>query len=194
VVSLKGTLLLVLACSLSPAAQVEEKLPPHPANVIGCVITLDKADWSSNKPANVSGAIDNISDHELELGILPSLELKTHRVSAALGTYRAQEESYWAPADLFEDKPLETDRDEIKKGVLAISPKALHLKLPRNGTAKFTLDASKLKWARTVSSIWPDQPLFTVVPSGTYDLTLVIETSAYRFRSNHVKVEIKSSE
>jgi hypothetical protein len=59
----------------------------------------------------------------------------------------------------------------------------------------FEVDLSKLKWERSVASLWPHRDLFELVPPGTYELILCLELhtgeTSIKIYSNRVEVSLQ---
>lgn len=94
-------------------------------------------------------------------------------------TLRDRAREFWAPFDLQTFTPIGPN-------------KASRLVLAPRETRKARIDLAALRWAKTISSIWPVQPLEKAVPAGTYDAQVTIEQRPdQRLSSNVIVVVVK---
>jgi len=156
-----------------------------PDHFIRCYIQTERQEWTRSSDAIVVGKIENLTQQPLELDLAPELYLSA-KTSGALG------DTLWAPADLFRDAPLATDRKAIDKKLLgeSIEARRIHLRLQKDETVNFKIDARHLKWAQQISSVWPSFDLFSIVKSDVYDLQLLLETNSSTAKSNKIALTI----
>jgi hypothetical protein len=151
-------------------------------------IKTERQQWSRNDDAVVVGKIENLTDQPLELELVPELYLSS-KTSTALA------DIFWAPVDIFHDAPLATDRKPTdNKGLgVSIETRPIRLRLQKDETVNFRIDARHVNWAQQISSVWPSFDLFSTVKSDVYDLQLALETNTGTARSNKVAVTIDAS-
>jgi len=183
-----GAILLLLLYATRSGAQLPIEPRETPDHSIRCTIQTERQKWSRSADAVVVGKIENLTDEPLELELVPELYLSS-KTSTALG------DIFWSPVDIFHDAPFATDRTPTdKKGLgVSIETHSIRLRLQKDETVNFTIDARHLKWAQQISSVWPSFDLFTTVKSDVYDLQLALETNAGTARSNKVAVTIDAS-
>jgi len=184
---------LSLALAFLPAmatAQTKvEKEDPH-SRVIRCVIDTERSDWNANEAAIVTGQVESLSDGPLDVKVVPILYLSS-ATSDALGA------TLWSPVDVFHDTALGTDRQVINPGAsaktISIKSRPVLLQFKKKGDSiNFKIDARHSLWAKTVSSVWPSEPLFSVIEPGTYNVQLVLETDGGNSESQKLRIQIDS--
>lgn len=132
------------------------------ADSIHCSIEVEAETWSRDKPIVVVVQLKNISDRDLDLLGIYSFELRGDPPTP-----------YWSPVDVLSGKPLQLVYEDSGGGGRV--PKAvIHLGAGDAKSMKF--DLSNLLWNNSLSSRWPHQSLFEVVPKGDYDLIFNVET------------------
>ncbi len=183
-----GAILLLLSYPTRSDAQLPLEPRETPDHSIRCTIQTERQEWNRNADAVVVGKIENLTEEPLELELVPELYLSS-KTSNALG------DIFWAPVDLFHDAPLATDRKPIDKKDLgeSIETPPIRLRLQKDETVNFKIDARHVKWAQQISSAWPSFNLFSTVKSDVYDLQLVLETNSGTAKSNKVAVTIDVS-
>ena len=97
--------------------------------------------------------------------------------------FRLNQSQYWCPADIGgADHTLPANARST-------------ISLEKGASMNTRIDVSKLGWDRGISSIWPAQNLFSLVPPGRYSLRLdfeVVEGGGPEWiRSNEVEVAIR---
>jgi hypothetical protein len=91
----------------------------------------------------------NTSKHPVSMNLIPSVELGEG------------EATYWAPFRFAgPDHRLEANSRS-------------NLSLPAGGVIHLALDLAALSWAEKRSSVWPNRPMKTVVPAGSYSLVVI---------------------
>jgi hypothetical protein len=150
------------------------------SNTVRCALTAGNRAWEKSEPAVVTVKIENLTSKELNLKIIPEFFLKG-------------DGEYSAPTDVVHDRPIAFQKTLIgKQGPAAMRPVELGLHLNARSTLTFEIDAAKTKWARTISSVWPSQPL-SAVPSGQYSLRLEFDDAEGRtVRSNGITVTLQN--
>jgi hypothetical protein len=180
----------LLACGSTASiaqTQVEEKYELN--HDIRCIIQTELPQWNLTTPAVVSGTIENLTDGPLEVEVDPELNLSSR-------TSSEMRDRFWAPVDLFHDRPQDTDRRALDAGgkAIGINTRPILLQFKNKGDKiDFRVDAQHLLWAREISSVWPDSALFSTVNSDDYDLQLVLETGTGRVESPKVKISIDAN-
>lgn len=87
-------------------------------------------------------------------------------------------EYFWAPFDPTSGKPLEPNST---------------FEFTKTGPVELKVDPTTLFWAPDFQSVWPQLPLFNVVPPGKYILTLhmhILVRDWWSYSSNDVHIEI----
>jgi len=102
--------------------------------------------------------IRNISDGPVDLVGTYSFELTGAD---------SQPVAYWSPVNIQDGSPLKLDDGKVPTGTIHLKPHEIKT---------INIDVSKLLWNRNLSSVWPNQSLFEVVPKGNYDLIFDVET------------------
>lgn len=171
--------------TVAPQAPMIE-IPRDPAIASArCILTVDEHTWKRSGPAVVRVHIENQSDRLLVLSVTPTFILKR---SDETGFGSADE--YWAPVDIVHGSTIRTDRTPIGKngeGGVAIQAVPIDIAIPVRKSADYEVDASKLAWNRSISSLWPTEHLGLVVAAGEYKLSL----SLGDLRCNKVDVRIE---
>ena len=91
----------------------------------------------------------------------------------------AKANAFWAPFDLEKFRPVGPN---LRSSFV----------LEAGAERRVELDLGQLRWAREISSIWPQTPLASAVPAGTYALLVRIQAAdERRIVSNGVVVTIK---
>jgi hypothetical protein len=140
----------------------------EPSNGLKCSIIAEKTFWANSEPVMVSVIVENISEGKVSLRTIPAFTLN--------------EMQYWCPVDIVgEDHNLPANARSI-------------ISLEKGAQINSRIDISKLGWDRGISSIWPSQNLYSLVPTGKYKLRLNIEVvenvETQWIRSKEVAVEI----
>ena len=117
---------------------------------MGCTIRVQDLKWTPAIPAIVSGKIENLSGGSLEEQLQPILYLSCKTPSA-------ERDKYWAPVDLFGDRPLLTDERPLdQKGeVVAIKPIPVKLTFKKAEAVEFSFRCRHILWDGEISSNWP---------------------------------------
>ena len=134
-----------------------------------CDLEARSSQWSKGSPAIVSLSIENTS-----------LKPKKFMVSSFFEMGAMQ---YWAPVKL----------EDVSEHIHANTYYELFLKAEQKKT--FEIDLSKLKWERSISSIWPHLNLFDLVAPVEYKLIFYVyiesDGISKRIYSNSVDVIIR---
>jgi hypothetical protein len=114
--------------------------------------------------------------------IIENMSLEPKRLSVSAGFNLGRME-YWAP---------------VKLGLVSEHLRAnetFELSMQPREQRRYQVDLANLKWAKSISSIWPYGELFSVVKAGNYLLSFDIQfgnnTTPNRARSNEINVRIK---
>ena len=87
---------------------------------------------------------------------------------------------FWAPFDLETFRPVGPNT----KSTLVLEPGA---------GRTVSVELAQLRWAKSISAVWPDQPLTAAVPDGQYSARVVIEKDdRQRVMSKPLEVTISS--
>jgi hypothetical protein len=164
------SLILILGCQSKHESDTQELSINwgEPSNGIRCAIIVEKPFWANGEPVMVSVIIENISEGKVSLKTIPAFMLN--------------EMQYWCPVDIVgEDHRLPANARSV-------------ISLEKGAQINSRIDISKLGWDRGISSIWPSQDLYSLVPTGKYKLCLNIEVvesvETQWIRSKEVEVEI----
>jgi hypothetical protein len=134
-----------------------------------CDLEARSSQWSRGSPAIVSLSIENTS-----------LKPKKFVVSSF---FEMGEMQYWGPVKL----------ENVSEHLQANTHYELFLKAEQKKT--FEVDLSKLKWGRSISSIWPHLNFFDLVAPGDYKLIFYVyiesEGISKRIYSNSLDVIIR---
>lgn len=140
----------------------------EPSNGLRCSIGIEETRWSKGNPVLVSVIVENVSGSKVNLKMIP--------------TFTLNETQYWCPVDIVgEEHTLPANARST-------------ISLERGALINSKIDISKLGWDLCISSMWPAQNLFSLVPPGLYILRLDIEVvnggEPKWIHSNEVKVYI----
>jgi hypothetical protein len=160
-------LLIIIAamCCLCPAQSEKGDPPTASARVqaikegsgtLFCNISVQKLQWKKTEPIEVAVVIENRSESELNVPVVPSFTLKP---VAAADEPASSELSYLAFWDL-------------RKGTTLPLSTTVPLQLKRGDSKSITSDIADLLWSRINWSVLPHSKLFAVVPPGGYSLHL----------------------
>ena len=141
-------------------AQTEGK--KYLADSIRSSIEVEAETWSQGKPIVVVVQLENISNSDVDLLGIYTFELRGDPPTP-----------YWSPVDVLSGKPLQLVYEDSGGGG-RVPKGAIHL--AAGDTKSMRFDLSNLLWNQTLSSRWPHQSLFEVVPKGNYDLIFNVET------------------
>ena len=150
-----GCLTLFLSYPFELHAQSK---PKDVEGLIQSSIETETGTWSRQSPLSVAVKIKNISDGPVDLVGIYSFQLTSAD---------AQPMAYWGPVNILDGSPLKLDDGKVPKGTIHLEPHEIKA---------INFDVSKLLWNRNISSVWPNQSLFEVMPVGTYDLIFEVET------------------
>ena len=143
----------------------------EPANGLRCSIIVETTHWSNGDPAIVSVTVENISEGKIDLRTVPAFTLNDMQ--------------YWCPVNIAGD-----DRDDHRLPANSRS----NISLEKGAQIYSRIDISMLGWDQGISSIWPWENLYSIVPTGKYMLRLDIEivdgSEPSWVRSNEVSLEI----
>ena len=168
-------MLLILLCLILGCQTERESITQspgrtwgQPSNGLRCSIALEKTRWSKGDPIPVSVLVENVSESRVDLKTIPAFILN--------------EMQYWCPVDIVgENHTLPANA----RSIISLQP---------GTTTNSIVDISKLGWDRGISSIWPAQDLYSLVPPGFYKLRLDIEIvdgdNPGWIHSNEIKITI----
>ena len=161
---------LIMGCQTKHESNTQDssKRWGEPSNGIRCSITAEETHWSNGEYAIVFITIENISEGKIDLKTIPAFNLN--------------EMQYWCPVNIVgEDHNLPANARST-------------ISLEKGDQINSKIDISKLGWDRGISSIWPSQNLYSLVPTGNYKLRLDIEVvdgnETQWIRSNEISIEI----
>ena len=155
-----GCLILSPCLPLELHGQTEGK--GYVADSIHSSIEVAAETWSPGKPIVVFVQLKNLSDKDIDL-----LGIYTFELRGVPAT------SYRSPVDILSGKPLELVYERDGSGGGRVPKGVIHLGAGDTKAMRFDLD--NLLWSKTLSSRWPHQRLFEVVPKGNYDLIFNVE-------------------
>ncbi len=121
-----------------------------------CTISVQKLEWHQPQRVEVAVVVENPSETELSVPVVPSFILKP---LAPTEEQQKNELSYLALWDL-------------EKGTTLPLSSTVSLQLKPGDSKKLTSDISDLLWSRINWSVLPHSKLFKVVPAGRYLLRL----------------------
>ena len=148
-----GCLTLFLSYPFELHAQTKEVV-----DLIQFSIQTERGTWTRESPLSVAVKIKNVSARPVDL-----VGAYTFQLTGADEPSTA----YWSPVNILDGTPLKLDAGKVPKGVIHLQP---------HETKAISLDVTKLFWNRTLSSVWPNERLFEIVPKGNYDLIFDVET------------------
>jgi len=161
---------LIMGCQNKHESNTQDlnKRWGEPSNGLRCSITTKTTHWHNGEPVIVSVKVENVSEGKVDLKTIPAFTLN--------------EMQYWCPVNIVnEDHGLSANARST-------------ISLEKGTQINSNIDISKLGWDRGISSIWPSQNLYSIVPIGKYKLRLDIEvvdgSESQWIRSNEVSVEI----
>jgi hypothetical protein len=149
-----GCLTLFLCYALELHAQSK---PKDVEGLIQSSIETETGTWSRQSPLSVTVKLKNISDEPVDLAGICSFQLTRAD---------AQPMAYWSPVNILDGSPLKLDEGKVPEGTIHLEPHEIKA---------INLDVSRLLWDRNISSVWPNQSLFEVMPKGIYDLIFDVE-------------------
>jgi hypothetical protein len=139
-----------------------------PSNELSVFINIQTSIFRKGQPVYVSTTVQNGTQSLLHLKTIPAF------------TFNNLE--YWCPVSI------------THNGSLLQSNTFDFLLLDINSSISSAIDISKLYCDRGISSIWPDEALFSIIPEGKYILRLDIEVvdpkNNHWIYSNEIPVEI----
>jgi hypothetical protein len=132
-----------------------------------CSLRVVSNRWRHGAPAIVAVTIQNRSAKKVTFKTIPSFDLG---------------DEYWCPVDLTtEGRALNANAHSI-------------LSLEKGASLDLQFDVSQLGWDESVSSAWPAENLYELVPPGAYALRLGVELTPgdkpKYLRSNEVSVTL----
>ena len=130
-------------------------------------INLANTEWHDKEPLWVDVVIHNGTSSEVR-GLTAFELVPLAKMTQAKTDYN----TLWAPTNLAFDATPDTKTDPV---VVVESGREL----------KGKLDLSKLKWGRQVQSVWPNQNLFQLITSGSYQLTLEVQQESPKGVKRH---------
>lgn len=163
-------ILLVLNCAGTSFAQTADK--PFELPKLDLSLTVEKTLWKSSEPAVVKVIIEN-KETSKDFLILPS-DISFRLAEREIDDVTMSDAVFWSPVSL--TKTYEAGRrgcqdnltnDQVSYSnnskIRVISPSADKSKLLKNEKKEFTFDLNKLCWGHAISSMYPSQPLFTMI-------------------------------
>jgi hypothetical protein len=161
----------------SPATSTSAQATKEGSGNLTCNIFVQKTEWQHPQPVEVGVVMENGSDAELSMRVVPYFILKP---LAATEEPQKSELSYLALWDL-------------EKGTTLPISATVSLQLKPGDSKKVSSDITNLLWSRINWSVLPHSRLFKVVPAGRYSLRLEFTERDGRTlcSSNAVSVLIK---
>jgi hypothetical protein len=175
-------------------AIAQKKSVDAPAPQIKTSIAIESATLARDQSAIVTLTIQNLSGKELDLKAIGSFDLKNLSKESATRKHPVVGDRYWGPANISTSKPTELkiiDPEKQKQGIVVGQVPRVSLQFATDETKTFKVDLTKLFWNDAMSSIWPEEPLFKVVPKGTYALSFGMSLQGVHLESNEVEVSLK---
>lgn len=180
--TLRPFIVLLVACSLTSCTTTNGsvgtgKAPAENATVQTdgpkLVVSVEQPEWARGGPLWVTLEIRNPGKTDIR-GIAALRLVKQPKEEL-------ERNSLWAPLVLQETSAIPASRPApsvVKAGQ----------------ELKFKVDVQQLKWARSISSMWPSEDLFSVGSGGDYSLYLDIQIKEGKtvtpLKSNEVKVSL----
>jgi hypothetical protein len=182
-------LVLLTFQGLVVAQQRTDQTPPIKAS-----ITIDSETLARTKAGIVTITLENISGQEIEFESSCSFNLRSVSKEAMARKHSVVGDSYWGPVNISDGTPLALkiiDPEMQKKGIVVgqVPTPALHF--AKNEIKTFKVDLTKLNWNASMLSSWPHEPLFGVVPAGSYSLQFEMQKRGSYVSSNEVRVSVK---
>jgi hypothetical protein len=159
-----------------------------------CSITLDRNHIFSGERVNVQITIENASDSDLKFWAEFLFDLRT--VESISRQMEIRGDRYYSRSGI-----------ATKKGQLALVPKDLNkmvrinrttsrfvneeVHLKKGETKQFRVDLTELLWADGISSSWPYEQFWKLVPKGKYRLSFTIARDGTDTVSNEVELELQ---
>ena len=140
--------------------------PKDVASLIQCSIQTETGRWSRENRLSVTVKIKSISNGPVDLVGIYSFQLTTVDYPPM---------TYWSPVNILDGTALKLEDGKVPEGAIHLEP---------HETKAINLNVDKLFWNRNMSSVWPNQRLFEVVPKGNYDLILEVETDRRKNSDN----------
>src|SRR5688572_14686653 len=160
-------------------------------------ITIDSNTLAADQAATVTVTIQNLSGAELEGSSICSFHLRNLSKEAVARKHEVVGDRYWGPVDVSTGKPAELtiiDPAKEKQGIVVGRAPKLSLRFAKDETKTFKIDLTNLVWNDVMSSLWPHETLFKVVPKGTYALSFQMSNKGVNLKSNEVEVSINSDQ
>lgn len=172
-----GLFIIILALALSIGAQIatERKIPN-----LRLMLAAEKTTWVAGQSALVRVKIENLTGHEVEVSSTIYFKLD-NRKSVAEGPTMANG-VFWSPVSLTKiyDKDatgcqndLTQARVEVLKGtnIVSITPAKDTLLLRQDENKEFTFDLAGTCWNHSISSVYPNNNLFSLLREHTSRFT-----------------------
>lgn len=166
----------------------------EPIPLIKASITIDSDTLARTKAGIVTITLENRSGQEIDLKSTCSFQLNRVTKEAVARKHSVVGDSYWGPVNISDGTPLALkiiDPEMQKKGIVVGQVPKPPLHFAKDEIKTFKVDLTKLYWNATMSSIWPKQPLFEVVPTGSYSLQFRMEKRGSNIESNEVNVSVE---
>jgi hypothetical protein len=158
-----------------------------------CSIKVENNKIVKGQPTPVDITIENVSGSELTLDAFYSFELLKIADDAIARKFFRYGDSFWSPFDPASGKPIKLqilDPELEKKGVVVGRAPKDKLRLSVGEVRTWRADLTNLSWNASVSSTWPHEVLFYVVPKGPYWLEFRMR-SGKEVKSNRVEVTVE---
>jgi hypothetical protein len=137
-----------------PATSASAQATKEGSGNLICSISVQKTEWHQPQRVDVAVVLQNPSETELSLTVVPSFILKP------LATMEEQQKSELSYLALW----------DMEKGTTLPLSSTVSLQLKPGDSKRVTADISSLLWSRINWSVLPHSKLFKVVPAGMYSL------------------------
>lgn len=174
------SVLLILTLSFSALSQSVNK---GSDSEIRSVLSTEKTVWDKNAPLIVKFSIENLSESAINISSSINFTLADKTADSRIGR-----DGVSAPVSLtktYDEKVNDCQNDLTKERFTkngGILPVARDFFLAKGEKKEFSFDLSKICWNRLISSVYPNQNLFTVIKSGKYKISFG--------KSNEIEIEI----
>lgn len=180
-------LMLIDITAFSFANRSTSQLPP-----IKTQITIESDKITLKNAALVTISIQNLSEEKIELQAIANFELLKNTEEAVARDFSVRGDSYWGPFDLNSGKPrqLVVNPKMLKKGIVEGRVVQSTMQIEGKGTKIVRVNLTELFWIASISSTWPYEKLFDVVPKGHYWLVLKLHNKG-QLESNRVDITVE---
>lgn len=163
-------------------------------NLVRCSITSEGSHWSRQHPPIVQITIENTADREIKFWAEYLFDLKD--VAALSRKFETLGDRYYSRAGV-----------AAKDGRLTLVPKDLkrmirinrntsrfvneEVRLAKGETKQIRVDLTDHLWADGMSSFWPSDHFFALIPKGRYQLIFRVSGDDVNAVSNQVEAQVE---